>query len=79
MKKSRSESNGFEKGMVHLKTISEQLESGELSLDDSLQAFEEGIRIYRSLNQSLNAAELRIRTIMEEENPVLESHEEGGK
>lgn len=64
MKSKSADALNFEKGMEQLKRISDELESGALSLDDSLKTFEEGIRIYRVLNEKLNAAELKIETVL---------------
>ena len=41
------------------------MEDGELSLDDSLKAFERGIELTRSCQSSLEKAELRIQMLTE--------------
>ena len=40
-----------------------KMESGELSLDDSLKAFERGIELTRTCQSTLEAAELRIQML----------------
>ena len=62
----------FTKALKALEEIVKSLESGELSLEDSLKKFEEGIRLARKLELTLNRAEQRIQEIMnppEEETP----------
>ncbi len=50
-----------------LERLVERLESGELSLEASLAAFEEGIRLTRDAQRRLDEAELRVRTLTEGE------------
>lgn len=64
MKAKKQKELTFELGMENLKTISEQLESGQLSLDESLLLFEEGIQQYRKLNAILESAQIKIETIL---------------
>ena len=64
--KKRARENSFEAGMETLNTLADRLESGELGLDESLKAFEEGVRLYRQLQEQLDSAKLRIQTIAAE-------------
>lgn len=48
-----------------LERLVERLESGELSLEGSLSAFEEGVRLTRDAQRRLDEAELRVRTLTE--------------
>ncbi|MBE0487730.1 MAG: exodeoxyribonuclease VII small subunit [Halomonas sp.] len=48
-----------------LERLVERLESGELTLEASLAAFEEGIRLTRDAQRRLDEAELRVRTLTE--------------
>lgn len=41
-----------------------KLESGELSLEDSLKSFEEGIQLTRICQSHLSAAEQKVETLM---------------
>lgn len=63
----------FAETVERLEILVQQLESGELSLEGSLAAFEQGVRLTREAQQKLDAAELRVRTLTEGENggPVL--------
>ena len=46
----RKKAADFETSLAELQTLVERLESGELSLEDSLGAFEQGIRLTRDLS-----------------------------
>lgn len=50
----------FEQAINELEQIVKQLEKGELSLDDSLKQFEQGIKLARQCQDSLNKAEQKI-------------------
>ncbi len=58
---------GFEDALKPLETIVEELEGGELSLEDSIARYEEGIRLSRRLTQVLDEAEKRIERLVENE------------
>ena len=53
----------FEGSLDELEALVEQMESGELTLEDSLQAFERGIALTRSCQNALKKAELRVQTL----------------
>lgn len=57
---------GFEEQMEELKTITRSLESGQLSLDDSLKLFEKGIGLYRSCSQTLEVTERKVSALLED-------------
>jgi exodeoxyribonuclease VII small subunit len=57
----------FEQSMKRLETIVEELESGELTLEDSIARYEEGIQLSRRLQQVLDASEKRIERLVEKE------------
>ena len=57
----------FEKAMLSLEDIVKKLESGGLSLDESLQSFEEAIKLVRFCNEKLEAAEQKVRILVEGE------------
>lgn len=54
----------FEDSMAALESLVARLESGELALEDALQAFEEGVALVRSLNARLDAVEQRIELLV---------------
>lgn len=55
----------FEDALKRLETIVEELESGELSLEDSIRRYEEGMKLSRRLTQTLDEAEKRIERLVE--------------
>jgi exodeoxyribonuclease VII small subunit len=62
-----SEPEGFDQVLAHLRGIVERLEAGNLSLEQSLAAFEEGVRLSRRGAQILDAAESRIEILTHDE------------
>ena len=54
----------FEDQLEHLETIVTQIDSGELSLEESIDAFERGVRLVRSLNRKLDEVERRVELLM---------------
>jgi len=59
------EQPGFEQALERLETIVEELESGTLSLDESIARYEEGVKLSRTLTHTLDAAEKRIERLIE--------------
>ena len=58
----------FNKGLLQLEEIINKMESGELSLEDSLKYFEEGVKIHRQCHTALSDAEQRISVLSENDN-----------
>ena len=58
----------FNKGLLQLEDIITKMESGELSLEDSLKYFEEGVKIHRQCHTALTDAEQRISVLSENDN-----------
>lgn len=56
----------FETALGSLEQLVMRMESGELSLEDSLQAFEQGIKLTRQCQQALSQAEQRVQILMEQ-------------
>ncbi|SUZ90332.1 uncharacterized protein METZ01_LOCUS43186 [marine metagenome] len=56
----------FEKSIKELEKLVELLESGDLSLEDSLKSFEKGIKLTRLCKEHLNKAELKVQKLIEE-------------
>jgi exodeoxyribonuclease VII small subunit len=62
--KAQPDAPGFEDALKRLTAIVERLESGELSLEQSLSLFEEGTRLSRSSQAQLDAAEKRVEELL---------------
>ncbi|MGD9155038.1 MAG: exodeoxyribonuclease VII small subunit [Bacillota bacterium] len=54
----------FEAAVQRLETIVQRLESGEVALDESLQLFEEGIKLTRYCTGKLDAAEGKLQILL---------------
>ena len=63
-----SDKFNFNKGLLELENIISKMESGELSLEDSLKNFEEGVKIHRKCHTALMDAEQRINILTDEDN-----------
>jgi exodeoxyribonuclease VII small subunit len=55
----------FEEQLTALETVVERLERGELSLDESVQLFEEGVKLSNACKKELDAAEGRIQVLVD--------------
>ncbi|KAA0690138.1 exodeoxyribonuclease VII small subunit [Halopseudomonas laoshanensis] len=56
----------FEQSLGDLQKLVERLESGELSLEDSLTAFEQGVALTRDCQQALSQAEQKVQLLVEQ-------------
>jgi exodeoxyribonuclease VII small subunit len=69
----------FEAALAELESLVEALERGELTLEQSVAAFETGQRLLRVLNQRLNEAERRVKVLLVDGAEVVERDlDEGG-
>ncbi len=59
----------FERSFEQLQTIVKKMESGDLSLDDSLKSFEEGVRLARTCQDYLTAAEQKVQVLTQQSGP----------
>jgi exodeoxyribonuclease VII small subunit len=80
MVKAKSNAN-FEDTLSELEAIVQQLEVGDLSLEESLKAFERGVSLTKTCQDSLNKAEQKIQTLIEKQGnielkPFTESDED---
>lgn len=55
----------FEEALGRLEAIVEDLEGGELTLEESIARYEEGMRLSRGLAKTLDEAEKRIEKLVE--------------
>jgi exodeoxyribonuclease VII small subunit len=55
---------GFDQLLARLREVVQRLESGELSLEQSLQVYEEGVQLARRGQQLLAAAEKRVEILV---------------
>jgi exodeoxyribonuclease VII small subunit len=62
----------FEVALEELELVVEQLESGELSLEDSLAAFEKGVALVKYCNQKLTEVEKKIEVLVKDKEGKLQ-------
>ena len=55
----------FEEQLTALETVVERLERGELTLDESVRLFEEGVKLSEACKKELEAAEGKIQVLVE--------------
>lgn len=60
-----SETN-FETALAELESLVTRMEGGDLSLDDSLKAFERGVLLARHCQTALSEAQLRVQVLTED-------------
>ncbi|MFA5683426.1 MAG: exodeoxyribonuclease VII small subunit [Lysobacteraceae bacterium] len=60
----------FERSLDELESLVQKMERGDMSLDESLAAYERGIALYRSCQGALEQAELRVRLLGDPLDPV---------
>ncbi|MDI9246247.1 exodeoxyribonuclease VII small subunit [Marinobacter sp. CHS3-4] len=63
----------FEKSLDELEKLVNDLERGELSLEQSLSAFERGVKLTRECQQALKTAEQRVEQLVENSDGTLET------
>ncbi|MEH6562898.1 MAG: exodeoxyribonuclease VII small subunit [Marinobacter sp.] len=63
----------FEKSLDELETLVRNLEQGELSLEQSLTAFERGVKLTRACQHALKSAEQRVEQLVQNDDGTLET------
>ena len=62
--KENEETIDFEQSLRSLEEIVRKMEQGELTLEDSLEAFEEGVRLTRNCQTALQKAEQKVNILV---------------
>lgn len=60
----------FEKSLDALESLVSRMERGDLSLEDSVTAFERGMQLYQSCQKALTEAELRVDLLLKGHDPA---------
>ena len=76
MTKESTKSSNFEQQLSELEALVTHMENGDISLEDSLKSFEQGIKLARSCQQSLQQAELKVKQLLSEDDSKLTDFEE---
>ena len=62
----------FEENIEQLEKVVQELESGNLNLEDSIKKFEEGINLSKKFNEILEEAEKKITVLVKKDDKVEE-------
>ena len=68
------EDKNFEEMMEELETIVKDLESGKLTLDDSVQKFEQGMELSKKCSHILEDAEQKIKILVPKDDQMQEEN-----
>lgn len=66
----KKKSVDFEQSLSELEALVGKMEQGELSLEESLKAFESGIQLTRDCQERLSAAEQQVQVLMEQQGQI---------
>jgi exodeoxyribonuclease VII small subunit len=61
----------FEESLKKLESIVEQLEKGDLALEDSLKLFEEGVNLSAACKQELETAEGKVQMLVKQRDGTM--------
>lgn len=66
------EEKNFEKMLADLERISNELEKGDLTLDESVSKFEEGMKLSKECSKILGTAEKKITILLKDDEEIKE-------
>jgi exodeoxyribonuclease VII small subunit len=72
MAKKDQQSKKFEAALEELEQVVERLESGDLSLEDSLAAFEKGVGLVKFCNEKLTEVEKKVELLVKDKEGKLQ-------
>jgi len=61
----------FEETLGRLEDIVRKMEAGDMTLEESLKAFEEGIKLARLCSRKLDEAERRVEVLIKQEDELV--------
>lgn len=64
----------FEENVEQLEKIVQELEKGDLNLDESIKKFEEGMNLSKKCNEILEEAEKKIRVLIKKDDGLQEEN-----
>ena len=72
----KNDTQNFETSLAELEEIVSKMEQGDLSLEDSLSAFEKGVKLSKDCQKALKTAEQKVnKLVAKEDGLVIESFE----
>lgn len=57
----------FEQALAALEALVEKMEEGDLSLEESLSAFEQGVKLTQDCQRALGEAQQRVQVLMQQD------------
>lgn len=69
----------FEEAMQKLETIANDLEKGDLSLEESVTKFEEGMKLSKQCNDMIEKAEKKITILLQKDGKIEEENFDVGE
>ena len=72
-----AEKKTFEESVMELEKIVAELEGGDVTLDESLSLFERGIKLSKSCQKMLDAAEKKVSVLMTNDDGEIVKEEFG--
>jgi len=63
----------FEQALMQLETIAEQIEQGKIGLEESIDKYEEGMKLVKQCRDILSKAEIKIQKLQERSDGTLET------
>lgn len=67
----RAKKIDFEASLSELEALVDQMEEGELTLEESLKAFEAGMKLTRDCQQALKDAEQKVEVLMKQDGELV--------
>jgi len=64
----------FEQALAQLTTLVQKLESGQLALEESVAAFEQGVLLSRHCESLLDQADQRLHTLSDNNDSQMQEH-----
>ena len=68
---SKEKDNNFETNLKKLEVIVDKLESGDIGLEESVELYEEGMKIKKICDKKLKDIEMQIKKIKIEDNKII--------
>lgn len=68
------EDMNFEELIKKLELIASELEKGDLSLEESIQKFEEGMKLSKKCNEIIESAEKKITILLQKDDKLVEEN-----
>lgn len=67
-----SKNKNFEQALARLEDIVKKMESGNISLDESIEIYQEGITLSKQCSNMLEEAEGKVMAIVNKEQEIME-------